>query len=72
MLEMFKDKKMQKCMTISACLMSFLVLEIFCLSDSCPWKWLHITAWVIFIVFVMVFFTILVGFMLYADLFGDN
>ncbi len=72
MLEMFKDKKMQKSMTISACIMSLFVLEVFGLSDACPWKWLHITAWVLFLAFAMVLFTIIFGFIIYADLFGDE
>lgn len=71
MIEMFKDKKMQKSMSISACIVSFLAFELFGLSDYCPWKWLTTLALVLLLAFAFMFFTIIIGLMIYAELCND-
>lgn len=71
MIEMFKDKNMQKSMLISAGIMTLIVLEVLGLVGVYPCEWLNFLAWLIFVSFVLLFFTIILGLMVYDYLYDD-
>lgn len=71
MIEMFKDKNMQKSMLISAGIMTLIVLEVLGLVGVYPYEWLKFLAWLIFVSFVLLFLTIILGFMVYDYLYDD-
>nr|DAG60554.1 MAG TPA: hypothetical protein [Caudoviricetes sp.] len=71
MIEMFKDKNMQKSMLISAGIMTLIVLEVLGLVGVYPYEWLKFLAWLIFVSFVLLFLTIILGLMVYDYLYDD-
>lgn len=71
MIEMFKDKNMQKSMLISAGIMTLIVLEVLGLVGAYPYEWLKFLAWLIFVSFVLLFLTIILGLMVYDYLYDD-
>lgn len=71
MIEMFKDKNMQKSMLISAGIMTLIVLEALGLVGVYPCEWLNFLAWLIFVSFVLLFLTIILGLMVYDYLYDD-
>lgn len=71
MIEMFKDKNMQKSMLISAGIMILIVLEVLGLVGAYPCEWLNFLAWLIFVSFVLLFLTIILGLMVYDYLYDD-
>lgn len=71
MIEMFKDKNMQKSMLISASIMTLIVLEVLGLVGVYPYEWLNFLAWLIFVSFVLLFLTIILGLMVYDYLYDD-
>ncbi len=71
MIEMFKDKNMQKSMLISAGIMTLIVLEVLGLVGVYPCEWLNFLAWLIFVSFVLLFLTIILGLMVYDYLYDD-
>lgn len=71
MIEMFKDKNMQKSMLISAGIMILIVLEVLGLVGVYPCEWLNFLAWLIFVSFVLLFLTIILGLMVYDYLYDD-
>lgn len=68
---MFKDKNMQKSMLISAGIMTLIVLEVLGLVGVYPCEWLNFLAWLIFVSFVLLFLTIILGLMVYDYLYDD-
>ena len=72
MIEMFKDKAMQKSLAISAGIMTFLVFEIIGIIGGYPWTWLNILANILLLVFVVGFFTLILAFMIYDDIKGGD
>lgn len=71
MIEMFKDKNMQKSMLISAGIMTLIVLEVLGLVGVYPCEWLNFLAWLIFVSYVLLFLTIILGLMVYDYLYDD-
>lgn len=71
MIEMFKDKNMQKSMLISAGIMTLIVLEVLGLVGVYPCEWLNFLAWLIFVSFVLLFLAIILGLMVYDYLYDD-
>lgn len=67
MIEMFKDKDVQKSMLISFSGVMFMVFEIIGLIGKFPWEWLNVFANVLLLIFVIVFITIIGGFIIYEN-----
>lgn len=72
MIEMFEDKAMQKSLAISAGIMTFLVFEIIGLIGKYPWEWLNTITVILLLVSVLGFFTLMLAFMIYEDIKGDD